>query len=211
MWSFESRRSLSRALGICVVGLAGAAAAFYQFQNAAKPVGGDISLVKLIWLASAIFLWFVLPLLLAFDAQCEKQLRKGFALLALLMLARGVVEGWMLYVWLNWSPWYGIAHDVVCAVVLLSVWAQAAPRTPLGRLVRTHALVSAAFFLPEIYFAWYMLTHFTTQGAGAIYFVPDDPRYAVVLRATLATVVCLSLYLPAFLYRWIRTPQTESP
>jgi hypothetical protein len=191
--------------------LALAATAFYQFQNAAKPIGGDISLVKLVWLAYAIFVWLVLPLLFAFDARCEEHLRQGFAALALLMLVRGVVEGWMLYISLNWSPWYGIAHDVACAAVLLFAWAQAAPRNALEKLVRTHTLVTAAFFLPEIFFAWYMLTHFTTQGASAVYFVPDDPRYALVLRVTLVTVVCLSVYLPSFLYRWIRMPETESP
>jgi hypothetical protein len=204
-------KALGRALWVSIAGLAGAAAAFYQFQNAAKPVGGDISLVKLLWLTYAIFLWVVLPLLLASDARSEERLRRGFAVLAALMLARGVIEGWMLYVSLNWSPWYGIAHDAACAGVLLAVRAQAAARTPLDRLVRRHALVSAGFFLPEIYFAWYMLTHFSTQGASAVYFVPDDPRYAVVLRVTMATVVCLTLYLPSFLYRWIRVPEPESP
>ena len=207
MWSFGSSRWRRLALSLSGVAIAGAAAAFYWFQNAAQPVGGDISLVKLLWLAGAIFLWFVLPLLLAADARCEDRLRKAFAVLAALMLARGVVEGWMLYVALNWSPWYGIAHDVACAAVLLALCAQAAARTPHDRLVRRHGLVSAAFFAPEIYFAWYMLTHFTTQGTGAIYFVPDDPRYAVVLRVTAIAVVCLALYLSLFLYRWTRAAE----
>ena len=209
MWSFASERARRRTLWISLAGLACAATAFYQVQNSIKPVGGVISLVKLLWLAGALFLWGILPLLLMSDARIGITLRRGFAALAALMWARGVIEGWMLYVSLNWSPWYGIGHDIACIAVLSAFALRAAPATRLDRLARVHAGVSAAFFLPEIYFAWYMQANFTTTGEGAIYFVPDDPRYTVVLRATTAAVLCLLLYLPVFLYRWIDAPRPE--
>lgn len=203
MWSFASERALRRAACAAIALLAAAAVVFYLAQNTLRPVGGEISVVKLLWLAGAILLWGVLPLLLLADTRLGPMLRRAFAVLAALMLARAVVEGWMLYVTLNWSPWYGIAHDALCAAVLLAFAARAWPRNALEGSVRMHLRVTAAFFAPEMYFAWYMQAHFVTQGEAAVYFVPDEAAYADVLRATTVAVVCLAMYLPLFLGRWI--------
>lgn len=210
MWSFGSERSLRRAVWASVVVLALAGIAFYHLQNSLRPVGGTISVPKAFWLAGAVFLWGVLPLFILADARLGAQLRRMFAALAALMLARGAIEGWMLYVTFNWSPWYGIAHDAVCASMLTWLGARAEVPTLLHRTVRNHAWMSAAFFGPEVYFAWYMQAHFDTTGGSAVYFVPDDPIYAVVLRVTTVTVVCLFLYLPVFLYRWIHVSKREN-
>lgn len=203
MWSFESERTLRRSAFAAFAALALAAAVFYQAQNMLRPVGGDISVVKLLWLGGAILLWGVLPLLLLADPRLGLRLRGAFMVLAALMLARAAVEGWMLYVTLNWSPWYGIAHDVLCAAVLLAFAARVRPRNAVEGAVRMHLWVTAAFFAPEMYFAWYMQAHFVTQGEAAIYFVPDEAAYADVLTATTVAVICLALYLPFFLGRWI--------
>jgi hypothetical protein len=214
MWTFASERRLGAAAWTAVAALAAAAAAFYWGQNAYRPVGGEISAPKLFWLAYAILLWFLLPALLGADPRLDARWRRPFFLLFLLMAARGVVEGWMLYVSLNWSPWYGIGHDLVCAALLLAFAARLQQRaaSPLERLMLLHLCVSALLFVPEMYFAWYMQAHFDTQGENAIYFVPDDPRYATVLRATTATVAFLSLYLPVFLFQWLHAaPQSPSP
>jgi hypothetical protein len=206
MWSFASERTLRHTACAAIVLLAVAAAVFHQIQNTLRPVGGDIALVKLLWLAGAILLWGVLPLLLLADSRLSPQLRRAFAVLVALMLARAVVEGWMLYVTLDWSPWYGIAHDALGAAVLLGFAARSTPRNALESLVRMHLWVTAAFFLPEMYFAWYMQAHFVTQGEAAVYFVPDQSAYADVLATTTVAVVCLAMYLPFFLARWILIP-----
>jgi hypothetical protein len=138
------------------------------------------------------------------------RLRRAFAVLAALMLARAAVEGWMLYVTLDWSPWYGIAHDAACMAALLGLAARIAPTNALERLARRHLAVSAAFFVPEIYFAGYMLAHFVTQGEAAVYFVPDLPDHSIVLWLTTATVVCLAAYVAVFLHRWIPGSENEN-
>jgi hypothetical protein len=203
MWSFASESALRRAAWVALGLTAAAAAAFYVAQNALRPVGGEIALVKLLWLAGAVLLWGVLPPLLAADARLGQSLRRAFAALCALMLARAAIEGWMLYVSLNWSPWYGIAHDVLCAVLLLVIAARIAPRNGLEHVARRHLAVSAAFFVPEMYFAWYMQAHFVTRGAAAVYFVPDDASHIRVLLVTGVTVVCLAAYLAMFLRRWL--------
>lgn len=210
MWSFGSERSLRCALWASIALLAMAGITFFHLQNALKPIGGAIAASKALWLSGAVFLWGILPFFLLADARLGAQLRRAFAVLATLMLARAAVEGWMLYVTFNWSPWYGIAHDVICASVLVWFGARAPAPTPLQRAVRNHAWFTASFFGPEIYFAWFMQAHFDTTGGAAVYFVPDDPIYAVVLRVTTAIVVCLFLYLPVFLYRWIHVSKHEN-
>lgn len=205
MWSFASERRLAIAAWSSVAALFAAALVFYWVQNHLRPVGGEISWPKLFWLMYAVLLWFALPVLLACDPRLSRAWRRPFAVLAALMLARGVVEAWMLYVALSWSPWYGIGHDVVCMLMLLGFVGRlsGAAASGLERTVYVQLAVSAVMFLPEIYFAWYMQAHFTTAGADAVYFVPDDPRYQDVLRVTVAVVVFLSAYLPVFLIRWL--------
>ena len=205
MWNFGSERQLAAAAWSSVAALLVAAFAFFWFQNQYKPVGGDISWAKLFWLMYAVLIWFALPVLLAADPRLSPFWRRPFAALALLMLARGLVEMWMLYVTLNWSPWYGIGHDIACmATLAILAWPLRKHRThAVERTVFMHLIVTTVIFLPEIYFAWYMQAHFTTTGNSAVYFVPDDPRYSDVLTVTTAVVVFLSAYLPLFLYRWL--------
>ena len=203
MWTFASERRLIVAVWSTIAALLVAALVFFWAQNHFRPVGGDISWPKLCWLSYAVLLWFAVPVLIAADPRLSPSWRLPFVILALLMLARGGVELWMLYVARNWSPWYGIGHDFVCMLMLALFTLSRAPRTAIERTVFVHLIVTAAMFLPEIYFAWYMQAHFTTTGDGAIYFVPDDPRYRDVLRVTTAVVVFLTAYMPVFLFRWL--------
>jgi len=204
MWTFVSERALARTAAASLAVLVVATVAFYWIQNRVRPVGGEISVPKLLWLGYAIALWAVVPALLAADGRISRGLRQAFAVLLVLMLARGAAELWMLYVLLNWSTWYGIAHDLVCVIALAALALRAGrPRLPIDRVATVHLAVTAAAFLPEMYFAWYMQAHFTTSGEQAVYFVPDDPRYNEVLRVTTTVVVSLSLYFPFFLFRWL--------
>lgn len=203
MWTFASERRLETAAWSALAALGAAAFAFYWLQNHYRPIGGAISWPKLAWLAYALLLWVVLPALLSADPRLGQRWRLPFAALLSLMLARGLAEGWMLYVSLNWSPWYGMAHDVLCLLVLAAFAARLRARSGIERRVRVHLQVTAAAFVPEIYFAWYMQAHFITQGESAVYFVPDDPAYAEVLRVTIAVVVLLSVYFPIFLHGWL--------
>lgn len=191
------------ALGVLVA----AAVVFYATQNTGARIGGEIAPQKMLWLLHAVFLWLVLPLAIACDARADRGIRAVFLALFVLMALRGAIEMWMLYVSHNWSPWYGIAHDLLCLSVLL-VGLQRALRLRAGaaatdRWLLVHLAVTAAAFLPEIYFAHYMAENFNTAGEAAIYFVPDDPRHATVLRVTTGAVAALSLYLPVFLWRWL--------
>ena len=175
-----------------------AAMAFWWAQNTLQPVGGAMAPQKALWLATAVLLWLILPAFIAADARAHALVRRAFGVLLVLMAARGLIELPMLYVFHNWSPWYGIAHDLVCMAALLWYF----PRIPATPPWKAHTAMTAAAFVPEIYFAWYMQAYFHTQGGDAIYFVPDDPAHALALNITTGAVVCFGAWICFFLARW---------
>jgi hypothetical protein len=185
------------------------ALAFHAAQNRLALTGGSVALSKGIWLGLAVLFWLVLPALILADARIAPALKQPFMLLLLLMGARGVAELLMLYVFMNWSPFYGIAHDVLC-VALLWGWCfrrrgpgAADHRDPLASAMWRHAWVTGALFLPEIYYAWYMQANFTTRGTSAVYFVPDDAAHSQVLAVTTAVDAVALAYLCLFLFAWL--------
>jgi hypothetical protein len=177
---------------------------FHVLQNRLNLIGGAIALAKLLWLGLAILLWLGLPLLLALDGRLSPWLRYAFAFLFVSMAARGIIELWMLYVSKNWSPNYGIAHDLLCMAGLLLCLGLAWQAGEINRHPRMalHGLITTLLFIPEIYFAWYMRRNFHTKGGDAIYFVPDEAKHRRVLRITASVDMMLLLYLPVFLYYW---------
>jgi hypothetical protein len=205
---FSERRLRLVAL-LAVAGIALATVAFHGVQNREALTGGAVAWPKSVWLGCAILFWIVLPALLASDARLATAWRTPFAVLLVLMLLRGAIELWMLYVSHNWSPFYGIAHDAVCLIALGWFARRAARGVAFGQLERlertalVHAIATAALFLPEMYFAWYMQANFRTQGDDPLYFVPDDPAHAGVLAVTTMADLTAMLYLPAFLYAWL--------
>jgi hypothetical protein len=184
---------------------------FFVVQNRLAPVGGEVAFVKALWLGLALLFWLVLPALIVGDSRLESAVRRPFQLLLALMAARGVAELVMLYGFRNWSPSYGIAHDLLCLGVL-SAWGinrlgrrSAIADPTLSRTLLIHLFFTAALFLPEIYFAAYMQAHFTTAGAAAVYFVPDDGRHRLVLAVTAVVDALATAYLGFFLYAWLNT------
>ncbi|MES2887521.1 MAG: hypothetical protein V4739_05855 [Pseudomonadota bacterium] len=174
--------------------------AFYALQNQLQIIGGDIAWAKSLWLAHALLFWLVLPAVLLTDARIAPPLHRPFQALLVWMGARVALESAMLYHWHNWLPAYGIAHDAVAGVGL-GLWCvhwrrqHGAGALAIDRVVAWHVAFTALLFIPEICFAAYMQLHFHTQGDGAIYFVPDDPRHALILALTQAVNVCVAGYL----------------
>jgi len=185
------------------------ALAFHAAQNRFALTGGSVALCKGIWLGLAVLFWLVLPALILADARIVSALKRPFGLLLLLMGARGAAESLMLYVFRNWSPFYGIAHDVLC-VALLWGWCLrhrglriAGSGSPPASTLWRHACFTGALFLPEIYYAWYMQAHFTTRGMNPVYFVPDDAAHQQVLAVTTVVDAAALAYLCLFLFAWL--------
>lgn len=187
-------------IAILVLGAIG----FSRLQNRLGMIGGEIALPKAAWLMLAIFMWLGLPLLLVLDARSPHFLGSLFGFIFISMALRGIIELWMLYGPKNWSPAYGIAHDVFCMLGMGAYWLLGwqAGEVAQAPMLALHGVVSTLLFIPEIWFAWYMRKHFHTKGGDAIYFVPDEEKHRRVLRVTASVDIMLLLYLPVFLHSW---------
>lgn len=190
-----------------VAGSTACGIAFFLTQNGSGRIGGEMAPQKMLWLFYAIVLWLVLPGAVVFDRRASTSIRGAYQALFALMVLRAIVECWMLYVSRNWSPWYGIGHDVACMFVVLAGLVRVARsdgvRSGVDRWLYVHLVVTLLAFVPEIHFAHYMVRNFNTAGEAAIYFVPDDAKHREVLGVTSAVVMGLTLYLPVFMWGWL--------
>lgn len=211
MLKFTSDRQLARTAFAIIACLAASGYVFRLLQNRFGVIGGVIALPKLVWLGYALLFWLGLPLLIVSDARTPPAIARAFTSLLALMGARAVIEFVMLYFTKNWSPLYGLSHDIICmtalAFFLLRAWLAREPHSgPVARTLFLHGIVTSLMFIPEMWFAWYMHVNFNTQGGQAIYFVPDSELHRTVLRVTAAVVLGLTVYLPLFLGYWLHAP-----
>jgi hypothetical protein len=178
------------------------AAGFYTVQNAGHLHGGGIALPKLIWLSYAILFWFCMPLLFILDKRIGVGWKTIYSVFLVNMLLRAVIELVMMYAYRNWSPYYGIAHDVFSMMLLVS----------LLLAYRNHVKADIFFgffltillmFVVEIAFVLYMLANLIESGS-AVYFVPDSDRHGFILKITWLVVFALTAYLFMFTRRWFR-------
>lgn len=208
MFESSSDRRLRAGFGIVVGTLALSAAVFYPLQNSGALPGGQVAPVKLAWLACAILFWYLLPGLLLLDRRMPRAARLAVTVLLANMLARAVIELYMMYVTKNWHPWLGIGHDILSLLMMVAVTLPVL-REP-GRLYAGYLAVAGAMFVPEALFAWYMLKNvgvpvLTSAGAPVqtVYFVPDDPAHGGIMAVTAICVAALVAYLVGFSRRWL--------
>jgi hypothetical protein len=196
----SSDRRLRSAFSLVLGGLVVAAAAFYPLQNSGLLPGGQVAPVKLAWLVCAILFWYLLPCLLLFDYRMPKAARVAVIVLLANMIARAMIELFMMYVSKNWHPWMGIGHDVF-SLLLMSI-----VTVPLIRASRSfyasYLLVATSMFIPEALFAWYMLNNVGAPGE-TVFFVPNDPAHNGIMIVTAACVVALIVFLVLFAKRWL--------
>ncbi len=194
-------------------------AGVHDLQNRAGAMGGPISTPKLAWLLYAVLVWGFLCPILAFEPNLHRSFRVLAGGFAALMWARTVVELPMLYVWRNWRPPYGMAHDLICALVLLGglVATRAAwwpPSKRSDRWMLAFILVLALSVLIECVYAglFYQAVAGATTGHEGLWFAaPGDPRFVLINRLTLAFDVLLYAFLAAFLAAAFAAPRAPAP
>lgn len=184
-------------------------AIFYRKkQSSANPwTGGPISWPKSFWLSYTIQTWFFLPFFyfLPSDVPSFLKIIVGFHLVS--WWGRGLLEMVMIYKWLNWSPRYGISHDLfhlIGLALLLFYFRHEIPLVIYG----SHAFIVLIYvymlFLTttaEITFAMLFLKLRTIQEQREnVYFASDDPKWIFVNRYTLAIVVLTFIHL--FFQSW---------
>ena len=175
---------------------------FYWLQNSGQLEGGKIALPKLIWLVYAIVLWFLIPAFIVKDRQVLEPWKTIFRIFLINMLLRGVVELYLMYVTVSWSPYYGIFHDVFSIVLLISLllWFRGNIQKDL---YFGYASVVLITLIIEIGFVFYMIRN-VSSNVNSVYFVPNDPSHSVILSITWVVVGLLTIYLFEFSRRLLR-------
>lgn len=174
--------------------------AFYLVQNNNGLPGGEVALSKIFWLGLVIFYWYVAPALLLFSGiKCahESVIIKVHLINVWL---RAIIELYMMYGSQNWSPYYGITHDLLSLCLLLGILYLY--RQELCKTTARLFIVLSAIFAVETCFAYYMVSSVPAD-AGPIYFVPQSPEYSQVLMITWVVVISLLLYMFSFVKSWL--------
>ncbi len=177
------------ALGVAVLVVSVVGAALFVRQRRPGQIGGRMAPAKLLWLAYVLLLWFLVAPIIALDPSVARPLRVVLGTFSVLMWVRGLLELWLMYGVHRWRPPWGIAHDLVCAVVLTAQLALTA--TPQASAEDTWAyglavtiglslLVEAGYAA-----AFYRIVGRATEGEAAIWFASEtEPRFRQVVRAT---------------------------
>ena len=179
---------------------------FYFLQNNAQLLGGNIALAKVIWLAYTILIWFILPAILIAAPQTPNAWKSIYKIFLANMLFRAAFELLMIYVWLNWSTTYGIAHDVF-SIALLS-WLTLRNRDNLHEIF--FSSITAVFllmFVIEIIFVLYM-TSTISEAGSSVYFVPDSSEHSQIIFFTWTVNFFITVYLYYFSRAWTHEKQT---
>jgi hypothetical protein len=181
---------------IALAGMVGFAGRFHHLQNkkteSQEWVGGEISWPKSFWLAYAIGSWFLVPFIFLLDPQ----LPEPFRLVLIVHLAswwmRGILELVMIYRWFNWTPVYGISHDVLHNTVIMAgtFWACAVTGQVWSWCVFYLVILCFAMMAEVVFASLFIMTR--KKGADKIYFASDSPEYRMINRMTFA--VCLVAY-----------------
>ena len=161
---------------IVLLAAQGLGSAIWWFQNSRPDrLGGRISFIKAHWLAYAIVLWLLVPVLLA---------TRHWTMMALAvsLAARGVVEV-PLCLTKTWKVGYGMTHNVIhlsLCVVALIVLILSQPGN--GFLLIMVVLTLLSVITEMIFVSWFRRA--TGGPEEGIYFVPGGEEYRRVNRAT---------------------------
>jgi len=171
---------------------------FYSKQNSRKAwTGGPISTPKAFWLAFTVLTWFLAPVIFCLHPDFPSFLRFAFYFHLLSWWVRGPLELVMIYRWKNWSPRYGIGHDLVHMFVFVALILVALPEASTGSFFHTLSFAFALLIVYstvfEVFFAWKFKAARTAQEeAENIYFASDDPKWRRINQWTLrAVVICM--------------------
>jgi hypothetical protein len=204
MWTCDSDLNLRRRCLLLTGLLLLSGLVFFMLQNLRLFPGGDIAASKVFWLGTAIYFWFVIPALVLSDRRIGPGVRRIYHWFLINMLARAVIELYMMYVTINWHPHYGLVHDVFSVGLLAVLLRRANAEGTLDIWMKLNAVVMSVLFVVEFFFAMYMLK--AVKSDAIVYYVPQSSEHALVLNLTWLVVILAGLYAAVFLRVWLYGP-----
>lgn len=181
---------------------------FHRKQNSQGAwTGGAISKPKSMWLAYTVSTWFFLPIWMLLAGIIPTPLIALFVFHLISWWIRGPLELMMIYKWFNWSPRYGISHDIFHALILIGLfcyavaqmdWLDADNRRQTASLF--FAIVLIITTLAEALFArMFLSARSQEEEKDNIYFASDDPKWKKINNVTASVVY------PAYIHLFLQT------
>lgn len=170
-------------------------------QNGDNPfTGGPISTPKAFWLAYTVSTWFFFPLIFVFNPLVSPAVKLILAFHLLSWWIRGPLELVMIYKWFNWSPCYGITHDIFHLISLISLiiinYHEIQNFGPINIMAITFVGMTIIATLAEILFAYLFFTvRSKEEEKENIYFASDDPKWIFINRLTFIVVCSVMIHL----------------
>ncbi len=178
---------------LAIATLGGLCICFWWWQNTYGKVGGQIALVKALWLFTALTHFFLIPAWLWRDDQLDASTRKFYGLFLGGFVLRALIEMPLLLLTHSWRCGHGILHDALMLAMLVFAWKL---KDPIGQFFACLLVIA---LLCEGWNAW-MFGQLGSPETG-IYFADESARFAFVNRVTAAELIlCGSL-----LAIWLRS------
>jgi hypothetical protein len=155
---------------------------FYRKQNRGEIVGGDISIPKALWLYHAIFSWYFVPLIYLYQSELDTNLAVILGVHAFIWWLRAPIELAMIFKTYNWTPRYGITHDVLhgtCLLLATLFTTRLWPSTTLNWMAYSYLIVTFFMLCFETSFAALFLT-VRGDKDHKIYYASDDPKWRFI-------------------------------
>lgn len=172
-------------------------------QNGNNPLtGGPISWPKAFWLSYTVWTWFLLPFFIIFHPLLSESIQMILIAHLVSWWTRGILELVMIYKWFNWTPIYGISHDVfhiVLIAILLWIYRFETFSSVFGSMNFLASIYLLMLFIStsaEILFARMFLKYRSEIEAKVnIYFASDDEKWKKINRITLIVVIIVYIHL----------------
>jgi hypothetical protein len=171
------------------------------WQNAVPGrLGGAISWPKILWLATALSAFFLVPPLILREQPMNPRARRLLQIFWTSWLLRAPLEAALLLGWAGgWRCAYGISHDLFCLGLIVAALITR-PAPPL----RSWLLWLAACLCCEATFAW-LFSQLIDPRSG-VWFADASAAFA---RINLGTATCLTFLLPWFVWNLRQARKTS--
>ena len=182
----------------------------HRKQNSSQAwSGGPISWPKSLWLSYTVTTWFLFPVVFLLPENSSEGLRYFYIFHLISWWIRGPLELLMIYKWFNWSPRYGISHDLIHFAggigILLFFKPWLSDESPFVTTACIFSVVVLISTLAEATFARLFLSVRSAQEAHEnIYFASDDPKWIFINRVTLMVVIFVYGHLLLQSLYWLR-------
>jgi hypothetical protein len=164
---------------------------FGWVQNTFHPVGGPISLAKILWLNLTLLVFYVVPFWLWRETSLDRRLRSLSGWVLASFAIRAPIELYIIYRTRLWRCEYGIAHDLLTfLLVAWLAWRRRSAGETSDKGVASALIPLLQFTLVvEMFMAWEF--HKVASPAAGVYFAAPTIEFSLVNRASWIAVAIL--------------------